>query len=122
MVTCEITFNGQPAPGQCYSPNVSVSNTVFYTVSICTGIHEITDNASLKIYPNPADGKINLRWENPSGAGCEIIITDGLGKIISVFRTDKNHLGIESASLKSGIYFITVRAGEKIFRSQVVNY
>ena len=32
-VTCEITFNGQPAPGQCYSPNLSVSNTITYTVN-----------------------------------------------------------------------------------------
>jgi hypothetical protein len=32
-VTCEITFTSQPAPGQCYSPNVSISNTITYNVT-----------------------------------------------------------------------------------------
>ena len=32
-VTCEITFAGQPAPSQCFSPNVTISNTLNYTVT-----------------------------------------------------------------------------------------
>ena len=100
----------------------AASNMIIVNVVVCTGISETETNSSVIIYPNPTEGKINLQWENPSGVECEIFISDYIGKTISEFRTDKNSLSIEDAALKSGIYFVTIKAGEKLFRSPVVVY
>jgi hypothetical protein len=121
-VNCEITFAGQPSPGQCYSPNIVVSNTIVYTVNNCTGIAEAVPQSSLKIFPNPSDGAVNIEWEYVSGNMNEIIIADLAGKIISEFRTEENFLRLESSLIRSGTYFVTVKAGEKIFRSRAVIY
>ncbi|HLG34217.1 MAG TPA: T9SS type A sorting domain-containing protein [Bacteroidia bacterium] len=100
----------------------AVSNSILVNVVVCTGVNEIQNNSSIKIYPNPTDGEINLYWENPSGVKCEIFISDYVGKIISEYRTAQNSLSIEDAALKSGVYFVTIKTGEKLFRSPVMVY
>jgi hypothetical protein len=93
-----------------------------FACSPVASINEFENNSTIKIYPNPTDGEINLQWENPSGSECEIFISDYIGKIISEYRTDKSSLSIEDAALKNGVYFVTIKAGERIFHSPVVIY
>lgn len=106
---------------QAGSPDAQ-SNMVVVSVVLCIGIASYENNSFLKIFPNPTNGKINLQWENQSGAECEIFISDYIGKTISEFRTKENSLSIENAGLKSGVYFVTIKTGEKLFRSPVVIY
>jgi hypothetical protein len=121
-ISCEITFAGQPSPGQCYSPNISISNTIVYTVNICSGISQIVSPSSLRVFPNPSDDVVNLEWENNSITESNVFISDILGNMISEFRTEINYLSIDASSLRSGVYLITVKSSEKIFRSQLVIY
>lgn len=105
--------------------NSSVTDSGWVANFACSpvaSINEFENNAQIKIYPNPSDGKINLQWENPSGVECEIFISDYIWKIISEFRTNENSLSIDDAALQSGVYFVTIKAGEKLFRSPVVVY
>jgi hypothetical protein len=119
-MNCEITFTGQPSPGQCYSPNVVTSNTITYSVNLCSGIEAISPQSSLKIFPNPSDEVVNIEWENHSEKASEVFISDLTGRITSAHSTGENFLQLDVSSLKSGIYFVTVKAGEAIFRSRVV--
>jgi hypothetical protein len=103
------------------NPNAN-SNVIIVNVVVCTDVNELQNNSSIKFYPNPTEGEINLQWENLSGAESEIYISDYIGKIISEYRTTENLLSIEDADLKSGIYFVTIKSGDRIFHSPVVIY
>jgi hypothetical protein len=101
------------------------SNAVTIIAVVCTGVYEIDNNSSIKIYPNPSDGKFTLYWENnsvPHMRDSEIFISDCLGKRIASFLTDKNYLAVDESALSSGIYFITINSGSRIYRSPVVIY
>jgi hypothetical protein len=89
-----------------------------------TGIPLQQQNASVSIYPNPADEMITVETGHALGA-CEIKVVDILGN--QVLDTKPQFInakaGINTAGLTKGIYFLKVMdngkqiAGEKIIKN-----
>jgi sugar lactone lactonase YvrE len=94
------------------------TNNVIRKVDIgsAVGIKESKGNAEkLSIYPNPANGKINIRLEGFQTSIVNIKITDVLGK--EYIYPDFNLLnGLELNNLNSGIYTLSVFSAELNFR------
>jgi hypothetical protein len=120
FIYCEVhscdTCDWQPPVNSPTAPsNLFTVNSV-----ICSGVNETEANPSLNIFPNPADGTINLQWEGARGKESLVYVSDYTGRIISEYKTNENTLSIEDAGLKSGVYFVTIKTGDRIFHAPVV--
>jgi hypothetical protein len=108
VTTCRIKVE---AVGNVYydinQPNFTIAANV-------TGISEVSGNNSLavNVYPNPFDGKINLKVGALSAeVNTTVKIVDVLGKTLKVLNYGKVNLLSEELDLttfEKGVYFITV--------------
>lgn len=114
ITTCRIKVE---AVGNVYydinQPNFTIAANV-------SGISEVSGNNSLavNVYPNPFDGKINLKVGALSIEDqTQVKVTDVLGKTLRVMNFGKVNLiseEIDLSSFEKGVYFITVsNAGSK---------
>ncbi len=91
--------------------NNCVNSTSFtQSVSICTSQAEMSGFLpGLKIYPNPAQGEINIA----AAKDLELKMTDATGSLIRhVFLNQGNRYHVAIDGLASGIYFIVVQSGQ----------
>ena len=88
-----------------------------------TNISEKKDNKeSYNIFPNPADKELNVHIRLPEYRAIDIRFYNLIGKEIyhskSIYaKSIQKRYNI--ASLKSGIYFITINAGEDSFTKKI---
>lgn len=85
---------------------------------------------NLRIYPNPFDDEVNISFKLLRNVHTRITVTDVLGNTINVLTDNILKEGLheiswngENASgneLKSGVYFIMIKAGEKARMQKVV--
>lgn len=75
----------------------SVSNTSLVQVE------ELTTDMQIKLFPNPAQDKVNLQIGQPEEI-VQITVVDGTGKILSTFKSFVN--SIDVSAWNSGVYFV----------------
>ncbi|MBI3518883.1 MAG: T9SS type A sorting domain-containing protein [Bacteroidetes bacterium] len=106
------TWPGFPFGGSGTNMDINASVEIWrffnkYTLSALTGVHENESlNASLLVYPNPANSTLHVKLDNYALLSLEI--SDVLGKVVISERTLENPISIEN--LKSGIYFLSAKA------------
>ncbi|MFN5182398.1 MAG: T9SS type A sorting domain-containing protein [Bacteroidota bacterium] len=87
------------------------------------GISEI-DASSIKIFPNPANQSFQMEMFVREKAQMTIMLYDVRGRQIiqtqRVLTSGKNKETVNISELESGVYFINVQVGEKIFRTKLV--
>ena len=77
------------------------------------GLAESDLNQKVKIYPNPAAGYVVIELENTFHSS-KITITDITGRFVATsFLTDKKTT-LQTAGLKSGVYFYRIENNGKI--------
>ncbi len=117
-------LNGNPitgATGQNYTATQNGNYTVVVTQNGCSsaasapttvsgvGIEGITAIGTLRIFPNPANEKINISLVMNDNANLTIRLINTLGKVVYIIeenniqRTDRI---IETGNLSAGIYFL----------------
>jgi hypothetical protein len=107
----------QALPSADSIPNTAVSNT------IPEKIVKTEDQASVKIYPNPAKNKISLQVQGFEPGIAQVKITDTKGKLC---RQDNRLLtnGQEEIamflSLMPGIYFISINQKDRMVKKKLV--
>ena len=81
------------------------------------GIQLFTD--ALFVYPNPADGFINLKLPRELNSKSKISIYNTLGQLMFSSEVDSNKtdLILSVNSFYSGIYYVVLDSGGKIFRT-----
>lgn len=77
-----------------------------------------SETISLKMYPNPTDGIINLEFNKEITNPIEYFVLDIQGKIIKQESTKEKVIDI--SNLPSGTYFIKVNTEEKEFVKQIL--
>jgi hypothetical protein len=117
-VNCEITFAGQPAPPQCYSPNVSISNTLTYNVC-ATGVDEIlSGEENVLLSPNPSTGDVKVE---SSGMKIQRIeLYNALGERLLFREIRKHQTTLDIRTLPPGIYFVKVSDGARSVVKRIV--
>jgi hypothetical protein len=78
---------------------------IIFPCSSFTNIEEI-ENENIRIYPNPANDKINIELKNETKGN--VVITNQLGQVVKEMNIDGKELTIDVEDLTSGIYFINV--------------
>jgi hypothetical protein len=80
-------------------------------VDPCTGFDELTDYASVCIYPNPTTGIITISGKDVTGE-MEVTVVNLLNKTLyqgTGTTARDNEIEIDLNSLNKGIYFIRLR-------------
>jgi hypothetical protein len=102
----------------------SATNYVF-KINKYNGLAEFRQYEQLSAYPNPTNGMVNIELRNLMNNPSEITILDALGRLIYQNTLDKNSqflntLSIDLNSYPKGLYFVTLKSGDKIGQSKIV--
>ncbi len=89
------------------------SNTV---TEVIVGIDE-TSNSNISIYPNPANGLVNI--ESPSTIN-SIRMMNYTGQMVYQSTTPVNQVRINTADMPAGVYFLMIETGEGMINQKLV--
>jgi hypothetical protein len=87
-------------------PNSGGSTVVFYT-NITTGIATVNSATEISVFPNPANGAVQLLLSKPVSKGT-CTVTDASGKIVDTVSFTGTQLIIERKKNAAGIYLVSV--------------
>ncbi len=106
--------------------NTVTTDTVFLKVVDITGIMSIENQASLKFYPNPSKGLINLEVDNFKNEEISIQIINYTGQLIFIKQLGNStgliHDIIDLSDKSKGVYFIRFQCGNSILTDKIVLY
>ena len=95
----------------------SVRDTVTATVGNVTGINNTTVENTIAVYPNPANGQVNVRFDAAIANGSIISITDVTGRTVSSSTIQNVAQGqivsLNTENINAGTYFLTVKTENK---------
>jgi hypothetical protein len=75
---------------------------------------DLTENNSFKLYPNPAEDKINIEFSEKLSKPALIEVYNAVGSLVrSEYRTGKR-VQVQLSSLNSGYYLIRVKTESKV--------
>lgn len=86
---------------------------------IVSGLEE-EDHATIRIYPNPAKDFITIEAPGHLKTGMEFAVTDLSGRIVDQVRQFQSGGSYGTAHLSEGVYLITGRIGDRVFREKVM--
>jgi len=97
-------------------PSISVKFIVNTFTGIITDINPILES-SVKIYPNPTKGKVQLKFNQLPDAGTWISIYDNQGRLILKLAADDMEKIINLEGNSAGLYFIKIdQKGMKTYK------
>ncbi|MCC6369797.1 MAG: choice-of-anchor J domain-containing protein [Bacteroidia bacterium] len=84
-----------------------------------TGLKSIQAPALLRVFPNPANNYLNVKWSAHSKAGGDIDVVDVLGRSCLQIKNGsalmkENTTVIDIAGLENGVYFINLRQNGQV--------
>lgn len=94
-------------------------DTIVFDASMCTGINEITANEMLHVYPNPAQGEINIRYD-ALYADAWFEISDITGRILLKQEMTGANFKLDVSSFSTGIYLVSVHSGTGISNRKLI--
>ncbi len=122
--TIPTTVDSIPAgfTGTVYYMDGFDSTTCAYTYPTpCTvGIIESMIAAEVTVYPNPASTMINVSLIQTAAETATINLYEASGKLAHSISTNENTISIDRGNLRSGIYFLQVRIGDKLLTKKIV--
>ena len=90
----------------------SATAEVSISVKSTVGINQF--NLQSRMYPNPANDKLNIDIENLSGKQPIIKIIDITGKIVYLDSKGDSKTVIDVSGFNSGLYYVTVTCGQDV--------
>jgi len=86
-----------------------------------TGIKEIQQTADIKIYPNPANGRLTLSLPSSMSEDADIEIFNILGKnVLSLHHASGDAIDMDIHSLPSGVYVVRCVKEDKVISKRFV--
>lgn len=85
--------------------------------NLSVGIEELTNVASLEVYPNPVSDNLNVKFILSESAPLTLTVTNALGQTVRTFTPANYSIGehvvnINTNDLTSGLYILTLRNSE----------
>jgi hypothetical protein len=102
-------------------------NTWYYTTSTpmvrmnfdpSVGVNEVENNLGLRVFPNPSNEVINISLNKEVSASLTLL--DVSGKVVKTQALNGISTSINTASLNSGVYFVTINDGTSVSIQKVV--
>ncbi len=101
--TVTYTVNGTGANG------CSNSAIVTQSVSACTGIVSLSNDAAIKLYPNPNNGLFTIELTSLS----KVTVTNALGQIVIADTFEAGNHNLDIINQSNGVYFVKVIENNK---------
>ncbi|HMQ76710.1 MAG TPA: T9SS type A sorting domain-containing protein [Flavobacteriales bacterium] len=83
---------------------------------VATGVEENVLDNSLRVFPNPSNGVVNVAFDLPSGQQASLEVTNVLGEVV---YTTSRSIGagaqrevVDLSTLTNGVYYMTITAGD----------
>ncbi len=76
----------------------------------------------MSVYPNPSNGKVNLRLAAPQSETINVMVYDMLGKMVHQSQIQGGNLQANELDLSvqpKGFYLLKVQAGDKVFARKI---
>jgi hypothetical protein len=102
-------------------------NTWYYTTATpmvrmnfdpSVGVNEVENNLGLRVFPNPSNEVINISINKEVSASLTLL--DVSGKVVKTQSLNGISTSINTASLNSGVYFVTINDGTSVSTQKVV--
>lgn len=82
---------------------------------------KIDSHNKLTIYPNPCNGKLNIKYNEIRSSSCIIKIADINGSVLKTYNIESNHINtIDLKGFSSGTYMISLVSKDEIIRRKIV--
>lgn len=100
--------------------NATINGATWSTDFICSGvsINEIDKLINMDIYPNPANGDLNIQAEELQIE--EVLIKDLNGKILIKQSVNNSSASVDLSILSTGSYYVEVSTIDGVFHSRVI--
>lgn len=98
--------------------------TVIFDFAACLGVEEVLEEHGVSVYPNPASGKIMIRFEDATGLA-QFNLMDYQGRAAIKKMPGRNLHGpwetsLDLSSLAKGGYVLEIRFQDKVLHSKVI--
>lgn len=88
---------------------------VYHKIPLAVSNVNVGNNASLKVYPNPAVSMVSVDLNMPAGVVTDVMLTDMLGQTIKTESVTGQNVQFDIADLPSGCYLISgIQNGVKL--------
>lgn len=113
---------GQKARMLSFMYTDSMRFALFTSPAGCNGvgIHESAFGQYFSVYPNPANGIVNVNYFGASDPEMTIEITDMTGKTVAAFRTTAYTYTLDLSSLPAGIYSMKFIGAAEVATKKIV--
>jgi hypothetical protein len=118
-------YNGAWDPQNCYTLNVTLSNTAFLKEGEIVPVVASDEGPGMVIYPNPVSGKVNIDYTSERTGKVDINIFNTTGQLLITSAPEamegRNTFQVDVSSLNKGIYFLELNDnGKKLFGKVMV--
>lgn len=93
------------------------------TSTVITNLGSSKNVEEVQFLPNPSNGLFYLKYRFDTYVNLNVTLTDAVGRLVYNKQANHTHGGLLEVNLENqpaGVYFATVRAGEKIFVQKLV--
>jgi hypothetical protein len=107
----------------CVTDAIGCVTCSFVTIPFATGISTLTDNGTIKVFPNPANDYIFIEGTLSSSANLQVNIINMFGQKMmdkSLYANGNFSEKINIGGIPNGVYFIEIRSGEMVRNSKIV--
>jgi len=114
--TVTVSYSGTNACG-------TYTETTDVTIVDCstTAVHNVTSIADgCSVYPNPSTGVVNILAQSSKYAQAKCIITNMVGAQVKNAVINTNQEATLELNVPTGVYFMTLTAGEETYTTKVV--
>src|SRR3990172_1153925 len=110
---------GNNLVGQLGNGTNNNSNVPVQIIGLCSvlAVNEITEEATVTVYPNPSNGSLTLPLSKGEGI---VEVYNMMGELVFSCKLHTTHYELDLRSKSKGIYFIKVIADDKVYSQKVV--
>ena len=95
-------------------------DSVSIQVNACVGLAENILANGVSVYPNPSYGIFQLNFDNMPSSKGELEIYNASGEKVYTASNIKQQMQIDLSALPTGIYFVQVYDGTKIYNQKII--
>lgn len=122
-------YDGQPEVVVAFRGTSAFGNSLYVDDIMTTGFVVSTkpqnDFASINVFPNPADGQLNIQMDLTEALDLNVEIVNALGQTVqpvsnTTFQSGQHNLSVNTSELPAGMYMVAIRNGNAYMNKRFV--